>query len=228
MSEVLKILAKVPIFKGLDSKVLKSVLKKAQLQTFKKRKYILSEQEKGDAFYVIVSGLVKIFKKSSVGEQKTLTILKEGDFFGEMAELDSPIRSANAQAMVDTEVLVVPRNMFQKILHDHSQVMINILHALSARLRAADEQIRDLVFQNATGRVAIALFTLAEKYGVKSREGVKINIRLTQNELADLVGSAREIVARVIGTLRRNGSIQIHENGIIIICDKKKLRECIY
>ncbi|MFA5859343.1 MAG: Crp/Fnr family transcriptional regulator [Elusimicrobiota bacterium] len=224
---VTSILSKVALFSGMNKKQLKRLSKLGVIKKFKARESVFSEQETGDAFYVIIKGLVKIFKRSSVGEHKTLVILKEGDFFGEMAELDKPYRSASAQVIVESELLVFYKKAFEKIISNYPRITVNLMQTMSARLREADEQIKNLVFQNTAGRLAVALLDLSTKYGNKTAKGIEINVKLSHRDIADLVGSSRELVTKVMNQFKHIGCIRI-EHGKMYIINKRRLKDCIY
>jgi len=167
--------------------------------------------------FIIVSGLVKIFTSNQTGRIKTLAYLKEGDFFGEMAMLDEQKRSASASVLEDAEVLILNRSDFQLEILDNPQIALRLMRALSARLRAADKQIEDLTFRNLPGRVASTLIDLTRKHGVKTGDGVKIDLKLTHQEFADIIGTAREVVTLILNDFKKAGCIKIEQKNITVL-----------
>lgn len=220
------LLKKVGLFLRLSSKSINKIAKISYIEQYKKDECIFSEKDEGDKLYIVISGGVKIFKSSSRERIKTLALLKEGDFFGEMAILDKESRSATAQAIKDTAMLVIDNDSFRMLLKNNSEILFNIIESLCLRLREADRQIQTLTFQNIIGRIATALLDLAGKAGVKTEEGIKINMEITHQELADLVGTAREIITKALSNFKRNGYISIDEHYITIL-DKEKLKDAI-
>jgi CRP-like cAMP-binding protein len=143
-----------------------------------------------------------------------------------MAELDQPVRSASVQAIDEVEVLVLDQKQFIILLQRNPDMMMSILRTLSARLRAADEQIKNLVFQNVYGRLAITLIDLSTRYGIKQGRAIKIGINLSQDELAQLIGSSREIVNKALQLFQRQRLIEVKRNSLLIL-NKEGLRKCI-
>ncbi|MFH1714658.1 MAG: Crp/Fnr family transcriptional regulator [Elusimicrobiota bacterium] len=218
-------LRKIPLFSNLGRKDFELVKSIAKSQNYRKGERILSEGDKGDALFIVLKGLVKINKKA-YGKIKTLAILKKGDFFGEMSLIDKEARSASAYAMQDVELLLITRSSFTKTLKNNSALTGRIIETLCERLRRANEEIEILSFQNIVGRMATTILYLAEKYGRKQGSSIKINLKLTKKDLAEMVGTAREVVSRVARNLIHIGCIDMKSN-YIIIKDKEKLESFI-
>ncbi|MFB0528027.1 MAG: Crp/Fnr family transcriptional regulator [bacterium] len=221
------VLKRVPIFSKIGDKELEKIAEISHLKKYRKDEDIFSEGEVGDALYILVSGVVKVFRTSSDGRIKTLALLQKGDFLGEMAILEKEIRSANVRAVEDAEILVINRRDFEASLTSNPQIAFKIMETLCARLRDADKQIESLTFQNVSGRLVIALLDLAEKHGVRTEKGIKIDMELTHQELSEMVGTAREVVSRVLNDFRKTNCIEIEKHYITII-DKEELKKMLY
>ncbi len=221
------VLKRVPLFSKIEDKELEKIAEISHLKKYRKDEDIFSEGEVGDALYILVSGVVKVFRTSSDGRIKTLALLQKGDFLGEMAILEKEIRSANVRAVEDAEMLVINRRDFEASLTTNPQIAFKIMETLCARLRDADEQIESLTFQNVSGRLVIALLDLAEKHGVQTKKGIKINMELTHQELSEMVGTAREVVSRVLNDFRKTNCIEI-EKHYVTITDKEELKKMLY
>ncbi len=221
------ILKRVPLFSKIEDKELQKIAEISHLKKYKKDEDIFSEGEEGDALYILISGVVKVFRTSSDGRIKTLALLQKGDFLGEMAILEKEIRSANVRAVEDAEMLVINKRDFAASLAGNPQLAFRIMETLCARLRDADQQIESLTFQNVSGRLVIALLDLAEKHGVKTDKGIKINMELTHQELSEMVGTAREVVSRILNDFRKTNCIDI-EKHYITITNKEELKRMLY
>src|SRR6185295_14451782 len=147
------LLSRVTLLKGLSSKILAKISEFAKFHHFRRGERIFSEASSGECLYVLVSGRVKIYA-STGSKTKTFALLDPGDFFGEMALLGQPTRSASARAILDTELLVLERKDFHKFLRDDSSLALTVLRTLCERLRRADKEIEMLSFQNVIGRTA--------------------------------------------------------------------------
>ena len=221
------ILRRVPLFNKIEDKQLEKIAEISHLKKYRKDEDIFSEGEVGDALYILVTGVAKVFRTSSDGRIKTLAILEKGDFLGEMAILDKEIRSANVRVVEDTEMLVLNRRDFEASLKNNPQIAFKIMEVLCARLRDADKQIESLTFQNVSGRLVIVLLDLAEKHGVKTEKGIKIDMELTHQELSEMVGTAREVVSRILNDFRKANCIEVEKHYITII-DKEELKRILY
>ncbi|OQA91933.1 MAG: cAMP receptor protein [Elusimicrobia bacterium ADurb.Bin231] len=200
---------------------------------FKYKKYpanslILTQNASGDNLYIVISGLVKIYRSSETGAvKKTLVILKNDEFFGEMALFGHSCRSASAVAVTDVEVLTCRKNDFLKVLAKYPHACFLIISLLVSRLREADKQISALSFQNALGRVIMILSDLSEKYGVKKSSGCAIELDLTHQDLAELAGTAREVVTKIVSNLKKTGCIKISGKRITVT-NMRKMKRWLY
>jgi len=168
-------------------------------------------------FFLIKSGKVKISLRSDETEREvTLTYLKPGDFFGEMAILDGEPRSATATAASDTLALVGSREDFLGKLREHPQIALNLLAIMSKRLRRADQQIEDLSFLDVQGRVARMLLEMAEREGQETEVGVLVSLQHTRQELASIVSTSRETLTRVLKLFERLGFIKLGRKKVML------------
>ena len=158
------LLQRIPIFSGLNNKEFERLMTGMKRQYGKKGAFLFYENDEGGEMFLIVSGLVKVFKSDASGHIKTLTFLRDGDFFGEMALLDVEARSASAQFMEDTELMTLEGRSFRSIVDDHTVIALKMLKTMSTRLREANRQIEDLAFRNLPGRVASTIIRLADKH----------------------------------------------------------------
>jgi len=219
----MNLLKSIPLFSELSDKDLERIVNVANKQRYHKENLILIEEEVGSSMFVILDGRVKISRISDDGREVILSILSEGDFFGEMSLLDGQTRSANVTAIDNSELLVIRREEFLQMLHDYPQIAINLLKELAQRIRKGDEHIKSLSLQDAKGRVANTLVRIAEDYGVFRKGQVEINELPLQQDLANMAGTSRETISRVIKTLIQQGYLK-KERGKIIILDYERFK----
>ncbi len=194
----LSVLSRVPLFAGLPRPELAAIMQVMRPRPFRRDEIVFRKGDAGRVMYIIISGRVRIFMTTEDEQEVSLAILGPGDFFGELAILDDKPRSASAIAMERSETLALSRDDFLAILREHVEIATAIMAVLSVRLRQADEQIENLIFLDIFGRVAKKLIDLSETHGVQTGDGVLINLRLTQRDLASLAGTTRESVNRVL------------------------------
>ncbi len=218
-------LKNVPIFSGLGSSDLSKIRNIGKVQKFKKGQLIFDENTAGNYFFVVIFGSVKIYA-SSQKKRKTLAYLSRGEFFGEMALLDAEKRSASSRAQEDCELLVINKKDFRKLLVKYPNISFLLMKALSCRLRQANRDIEALSFENVIGRVAKALLDISEKYGVNTPLGRKNKINVNQEEIAELAGTSREMVSRMLNRMRRLKVIS-YDKQQMTITNMQKLREWV-
>lgn len=178
---------------------------------------ILHARDTSAHFFLIKSGKVKISLRSDETEREvTLTYLKQGDFFGEMAILDGEPRSATATAATDTIALVGSRDHFLAKLREYPQIALNLLSIMSKRLRRADQQIEDLAFLDVQGRVARMLLEMAQREGQQTEVGILVPLQHTRQELASLVSTSRETLTRALKLFERLGFIKLGRKKVML------------
>jgi len=218
-----QVLKQIPLFSELSDRDLEKIFQVASRQRYHKDNIILIEEEVGSTMFVILSGRVKISRISDDGREVILSILSDGDFFGEMSLLDGHTRSANVTAIEESELLVIRREEFLQMLKEFPQIAINLLKELAQRIRKSDEHIKSLSLQDATGRVASTLLRIAEDSGVFRKGQVEIQELPLQQDLANMAGTSRETISRVIKSLTDDGYLK-KQSGKIIILDYEKFR----
>jgi len=223
LKDEVEFLRNVPILSDLETMDLETIAKVGVRKKYKKGSIILLEEEAGAALFVIVSGKVKIVRMDDDGREVILSILGESDFFGEMAILDGLARSASVVAISKSELFMIHRRDFLKLLHDFPSVAIALLKELTMRLRKADAQIKSLSLKDAAGRVANVVLQLADDIGKIRKGRVEIDELPLQQDLANMAGTSRETISRMIHAFIREGYLEI-ERGTLIINDYEKFK----
>lgn len=216
LAESVEVLRAVPIFGEIDDTELAKIARVGVRKKYKKGSVILLEEEAGQALFVIVVGKVKVVRADDEGREVILSILGESDFFGEMAILDGFARSASVVAITKADLFMIHRRDFLKLLHDFPVVAIALLQELTMRLRKADAQIKSLSLKDAAGRVANVLIQLADDIG-KIRQGrVEIEELPLQQDLANMAGTSRETISRMVHLFIKKGHIELEGNKLIV------------
>ncbi|HHV55991.1 MAG TPA: Crp/Fnr family transcriptional regulator [Firmicutes bacterium] len=200
-------LRRITLFAAFTDEELRAIIPLIVTRSCARGSVIFLENDPGDALYLIQSGLVRISCLAQDGRVKTLAVLSDGDFFGEMALVDDQPRSATAEALDTTTLLVLYRRDFERLLSDHPGLARAVIKGLSRRLRATNEQLLDAVFLDVRSRVIKTLLALAGSHGKPHPAGLRIDLRLTHQELAQMVGTSRETVTRVLADLQDSGLI---------------------
>ncbi len=214
--EEINVLRNVPIFAELEERELEKIAKLGVRQKYKKGNVVVIEQESGAALFIIVSGKVKIVRMDEDGREVILSIFGPGEFFGEMSQLATVARSASVIATEKSELLMIHRRDFLELLHEFPSVAISLLAELAMRLRKADMQIKSLSLKDAAGRVANVVLMLADDIGIFRKGKVEIEDLPLQQDIANMAGTSRETVSRMLNMFVEKGQIQLDGSKITI------------
>jgi len=215
-------LRSVPLFSGLSDEQFASISKTLDKRAFGKGIIIFHKDSPGRTLYIIESGKARTFILSEYGQELTLNLHGPGDALGELALLDGKPRSAGAVTLEPTVTFTWDRDDFQRHLRAYPQLALSLAEMLAARLRYTTTQTQCLTFLDVDGRVAAKLLELAERFGVQ-REGLEVEMALTQGELASWVGTTRESVNKALGSLCHQSLIDISGQTVRIL-DARGLR----
>ncbi len=216
LGESMEFLRSVPIFNEIEEGELVKIVRVGVRKKYKKGSIILLEEESGAALFVIIAGKVKIVRTDDDGREVILSILGENDFFGEMSILDGLARSASVVAITKTELFMIHRRDFLKLMHDFPAVAISLLKELTMRLRKADAQIKSLSLKDAAGRVANVILQLADDIGKIRKGRVEIDELPLQQDLANMAGTSRETISRMVHMFIKKGHLEMQGNKLII------------
>ncbi|MBN2012752.1 Crp/Fnr family transcriptional regulator [candidate division KSB1 bacterium] len=217
------LLKKVPMFSQLDVEDVKKIRKLCVTKQYPKDQIILVEEDAGSSMFLILRGRVKVSRVSDDGREVILSILEDGDFFGELSLLDGKARSASVTAIENSEVLLLRRGDFLNLLESYPQISIGMLKELAARIRRSDSQIKSLSLQDAMGRVSSTLIMFAEDHGRKNQQEVVITKVPLQQDLANMSGTSRETISRVFKYLEDEQLIR-REGRKLIFPDYPKFK----
>jgi len=206
------LLAKVPLFHGLDADNLNAIANQAVSQQYPKNSILVYEGEEPDALYIIVSGKAKVYVSDEDGKELVLDSLGPGEFFGELALIDGAPRSATVMTTDKSTLLKINQKDFSSYLQNTPGVALNVLKELARRVRGVNEHIRDLALLDVYGRVARTLLRLAKE----TDEGL-VTDAITQQEIANMVGASREMVSRVLNNLKADGYISVADKRIRVL-----------
>ena len=209
-------LAKVSIFQNLPGAAVDDLARRVTLKRTPGGSAIFSQDEAGDALYVLMAGRVKVVMFGENGREVTLAVLRAGDIFGEMALFDSRPRSANVVALEPATTLALTRDDFLRHLQTYPQTSLGMLGEMSRRLRRADETIAELALCDVQDRLVRRLIALAKEDQQENDEGLTIRRRPTQQDLANMVGSCRETISRTFNSLARKGLIVPRGRALLV------------
>jgi len=214
-------LAKISLFRDLPEEDLQVISGLARVRNYKKNMIIFMEGEPGEALYFIISGKVKIFKMTEDGREQILHILQDGDVFAEVVLIDRGPYPATAEIIEAGQIGMLMNDDLENLLRKNADISLKLLKIMSKRLRLAQIQVRDLALKDTYGRLASMLLMLAKDHGEETGCGIKIDLPLSRQELANLIGTTRETVTRILGDFKKFKCIELDKQAIIIINEAK-------
>jgi len=218
-------LARVVLFTALGEADVASLAAHLRRRRYARGEVVFLRDDPGDSLFIVKSGVIRIVLTSPEGKEITLAVRGPGDFFGELPLLDGEPRSADAVAQEPVELLLLEREDFLALVDDRPSVAVALLKVLSKRLRQASQTVEDAAFLDVPARLAIAILRLLDAQ--IDQPGTMIAARLTQAELAAIVGTRRESINRWLRFYEEQGLIR-YDRGQITVLDPVRLRKRVY
>lgn len=219
MTIEIELLKSIPYFSGLSPAELEAIKRHVFEKSADRGELILLEEEPAEAIYFVASGAVKAFKTSTEGKEQVLCILRPGESFNDVPVFDGGPNPASVMAMSPGTLYGISKTDMQTILREYPGIAINIIKVLAERVRHFVSLVEDLSFRHVIGRIAKLLLEY-------TGNGASPRPRLTQQDMAAMVGTAREVVGRSLKTLEEEGAIRM-ERHRIVITDKETLKEMV-
>ena len=210
------ILNSINIFSELSDEECSTLQKFFKPRNYLKNSMIILEEEYGDLVFVVQTGTIKITRVNDEGKEVILALLGPGEIFGELAILDGEARSANALAQENCQLLAINKEDFLEILKNNFSISYNLMRELAKRLRKSDQQIEALSLSDAEHRIGVSLLNLAEDMGVIRKGKVTIQNLPFQQDIANMAGTSRETVSRVLKLLENKSMISKVGHTLII------------
>ena len=204
-------LRRYPLFAKLSDAELLTLAERSRTRSFKRGEALFRKDDPGTHLYVVLDGSVKIALPGEFGQEALVSIMRKGDFFGELALFDRSPRSASATALEDTRAALLAGDDFLAYLESHPASFRVVLETLARTIRRLSDRVEDLIFLDVPSRVAKYLLDLVRSSGDGTNE-----LTLTQDELAAFIGASRVSVNRVLGDLERREIISIRRRRIVI------------
>lgn len=217
------ILKKAPVFSDLSDEDLEQISSVTIERNLRKGTIIFMEGDKGEAFYFIKSGKVKVYKTTPDGRELIFAILSEGDVFAEVALFNDVNYPAGTEVLEDACIGMIRNEDLEKLIINNSEIALHIIKVFSKKLYSSQQKVKELALGDTYTRTAQTIIKLAQSNGVQTSEGIEFQLNLSRQDLANLIGTARETVSRALSQFKKEGSIHIDRRKIIIK-DMKKLQ----
>ena len=220
-------LAGISLFRGLEPGTLEELATLMTYRAFGKGMTLFHQDMPGTTLYLISDGYVRTYSIGQTGQEFTFWIYGPGEVFGELSLLDQGgYHSATCTTLTPIKTWLLSKENLFSILRRHPPLMLRFLGLISHRVRIATRKAEVMAFQDVQGRLAYEMLSLVERSAFATEEDIAIEVPLTQNELASMVGATRESVNKALALLRSQNLIKL-SGANIVICDAQGLRQMI-
>jgi len=216
-------LKKIPILAELGPEVLARLSERIQLREVRRREVVYLPGDPGNSLFIVNGGRIKISKVTRDGKALTLNYVGPSEVFGETCLIEGGPREEMAEAMENSMITELERGDVEKLLQAHAQLGFQMTRILAQRRRELENKLETLVFRDVTSKLAELLLSLAEEYGVEDSRGTMVALKITHQELANLIGSTRETVSLTLSQFKRKHLI-CTDGRKVIISDAESLR----
>lgn len=209
-------LKQINLFKGMSKEEMEQMAKRVVEKSFRKKELVYLPGEPGNHVYFLKKGVVKISKVTKDGHELTLALLKPGEIFGELEAMGEGTRDGQAEAHSDVLICVLNKNDLMNMLKMKPGLGIRLSKLIGFRRHTIESRLENLVFRSIPEKLASILLELLEQFGEESPEGIKINLSLTHQDLANLIGASRPTVSETLIDFKNEGLIDIKGRSIFI------------
>ncbi len=209
-------LARAGIFQGIEPTAVEALSSALEPVEFPRAHVIFAEGEPGDRLYIVVSGKVKIGRRSADGRENLLAVFGPSDMFGELSIFDPGPRTSTATTVTEVRAVTMDRAALHEWIGKRPEIADQLLRVIARRLRRTNNMLADLIFTDVPGRVAKALLQLAQRFGSQESGMLRVTHDLTQEEIAQLVGASRETVNKALADFAHRGWLRLEGKTVLI------------
>ncbi len=216
-TEKIGLLSEVALFAGLSETDMQAIGHATTMTHCSRGQQIMAPDDPPDRIHIIKKGRVRVYRMSPEGKQLTLDIYEKGTILGDMDLLgQDPLPEAYAEALDDGVVCTITPDELKRLIERYPSVGLNIIRHLSGRLQSAERELEAMAYQRVDQRLARKLLDLGQRFGISTARGTLIQARLTQQELAEMIGTTRETLAHTLGDFRRSGLLEASRHNVVI------------
>ncbi len=209
-------LRKIPLLEGLSTEQYRELIGLVEVRELQRRQIVYLPGDPGEHVFFIQGGRIKCSKVSRDGKELTLTYVAAGEFFGELCVLEGQPREEMAEAMKNSIVTLLPRERIRALLEAESHIAFRFIKVIGDRRRAMETKIEHLVFRDVHAKLAALLLELGREYGKETEDGVQIDVKITHQEMANLIGSTRETISLTLAAFKRKELIQLQGRTVVL------------
>ena len=217
MSEKLWYLKNCQLFDRLSPDDLRRIELSSRARTFARKTPVYLPADQSTSVFLLAAGRIKLCNITSEGKQSILAFIDPGELFGELAMLDGGDREEYAEAIENSTVVMIPSETIQQLMEQHADLTLGITKMIGLRRRRIERRLKNLLFLSNRERLVHLLLELAEQYGQATDDGIVLSIKLSHQELANVIGSTRETVTVVLGELQNEGLVSVGRRKLCLV-----------
>ena len=210
------VLKKTPLFANLTEAELQGLATRTSRKRFRQGEHLFAEGDPCTGLFLVASGKIRIFKLSASGREQVLAVEGPGSSFAELPVFDGGNYPAAASALEDAEVLFISRKDFQNFCREHPDVGLKVIAVVGSRLRRLVGIIEKLSFTTVRQRLIALILRLAQADGTPSKEGIRVELTKSHQDLAAELGTVRELVSRNLSRLQAEGFLEVEGRKIVV------------
>jgi CRP-like cAMP-binding protein len=219
----LSLLRRCDVLAEVPGEVVQRLLPGARLGAYRPRQVVYLPGDRAQGVFFLAQGRVKVSKVTRDGKELTLAYRTAGEFFGEPCLLEGGPREEMAEAMESTLAVEVEREVLDEVLRSNGPTSYRFTRALIARRQELEARVEQLIFKDVGAKLAELLLELGQQHGIQDDRGVVVGLKITHQEMANLIGSTRETVSLTLSQFKRKGLIQT-EGRKVILADREGLK----
>lgn len=209
-------LRKIPLLEGVSPAKLQELASAVEIREIPRRQVIYLPGDPGDRVFFINGGRVKCSKVTRDGKELTLAYRGAGQMFGELCVIDGAPRDEMAEAMKNAIITELPREIFQELLVADPQLCFGFAMIVGERRRQIETKLEHLVFRDVQAKLAALLLELGDEYGVEHEDGTQIGLKITHQEMANLIGSTRETISLTLAQFKKKGLLDLNGRTVVL------------
>ncbi|GAA0324781.1 Crp/Fnr family transcriptional regulator [Bacillus carboniphilus] len=213
---MLNVLKDVPLFNGLNEEDLHLIAQITSKRKYKKKANVFMEGETREAVFFIESGVVKSYKVDEDGNEQVISILQSGDMFPHVGFFDESPYPATVEVVREAELLVIRIDDFDQLIIRQPQMAVKVMKVMGQKILHLQQRLQDFISKDVQHRLTHSLVRLAREYGEVRKQGTYVSLPITNQDFANMVGTSRESINRIINHFKREKLMDSDRHGFLI------------
>jgi len=209
-------LKRCELFEQLQGTQIARLEAQSQVRVFERKSLVYLPDDESDSVLLLVSGRVRIYHITTEGKEALLAFIDPGELFGELTIIGQSEREEFAETMEKSQIVKIPAATIRELMAENPDVTLGVTKLIGLRRQRFERRLKSLMFQPNRDRLIFLLLELAERYAVLHPDGIALRIRLSHQEMANIIGSTRETVTVVLGDLQQEGLLEVKRRQVIL------------